>query len=292
MKKPQKLLRIISIVLGLASCAFFVFDIFIFTRLQPRMVSFEAISLAEEGLFNWIGVGLLIFLTFCLLSLFQLSKFLKNAQNITLFSLFLIGSGVLSLLFIFADVALLSDIGKQYRHGLEQPEWLILYLVIVFQFITAIIFTYLHYFGFLKEKRGDTIAQDSNIFVVVHFVGVICGLMGLTSSGMRFLFPGATHKEHVVMNLIILFPYVLILGYWWITKLQEENWLWVDEKQTQDIGTSSFLTLCLSGFFMTLVFIFNYSSLTGVVSLLWFPLNLFSVLLFFSLGNLYFTGKC
>ena len=291
MKNPGKLLRIVCIVLGLASTAFFVIDIFIFTRLQPKMVRFEAISPVEEGLFNWVGIGLLIFLVFCLLSLFQLSKFLKNAKNITLFSLILVSSGVLSLLFVFGDVALLSDIGKQYKYGLDQPEWLVVYPVIVFQFITAIVFTYLHFFGFSKKKQVKNIAQDSNIFLVVQYVGIICGLMGLTNSSLRFLFPGATNKGHIVMNFIILAPYALAVGYWLITKLQEKDRQWVDEKQIQDIGKSAFLTLGISAIFMTLLFIFNYSNLNGVISLLWFPLYLFSVLLFFALGNLYFTGR-
>ncbi len=292
MKKPEKLLRGVGIVLGLASTAFFVIDYFIFTRLQPKMVSFEAVSPAEEGLMNWVGISLLLFLAFCLLSLFQLAKFLKNARKITPFSLFLIVSGVLSLLFIFVDVALISDIGKQYKHGLAQPEWLVLYPVMVFQFITAIVFTYLHFFGFTKEKPVKHIARDNNIFLVVQYVGVICGLMGLTSSSLRFLFPGATLQVHIVMSLIILLmPYALVVGYWLITKLQEEHRQWYDEKQIQDIGRSAFLTLVLSVILMVVVFITNYNNLSGVVSLLWFPLYLFSVLLFFSLGNLYLTGK-
>ena len=292
MKKPEKLLRSMSIVLGLVSTAFFVVDYFIFTRLRPKMVSFEAVSPAEEGLMNWVGIGLLSFLAFCLLSLFQTAKFLKNARKITLFSLFLIVSVVLSLLFIFGDVALLSDIGKQYTHGLVQPEWLVLYPVMAFQCITAIIFTYLHLYGFSKEEQVKHIARDSNIFLVVQYVGVICGLMGLTSSSLRFLFPGATLQVHIVMSLItLLMPYALVVGYWLITKLQEEHRQWYDEKQIQDIGKSAFLTLVLSVILMAVLYIINYSNLSGVVSLLWLPLYLFSILLFFSLGNLYLTGK-
>ena len=260
MKKPEKLLRSVSVVLGLASTAFFVIDYFIFTRLRPKMVNFEAVSPAEEELMNWVGIGLLSFLAFCLLSLFQTAKFLKNARKITLFSLFLIVSGVLSLLFILGDVALLSDIGKQYKHGLAQPEWLVLYPVMAFQFSTAIIFTYLHFFGFSKEKQVKHIARDNNIFLVVQYVGVICGLLGLTSSSLRFLFPGATQQVHIVMSLItLLMPYALAVGYWLITKLQEEHRQWYDEKQIQEIGKSAFLTLFFSVILMGVVFIINYN---------------------------------
>lgn len=102
MKKLEKLLRSFSLVLGLACIAFFVFDYFFFSHLRPKMVSFEVISSAEEKLMNWTGIGLLLFLIFCLLSLFQTVKYLKNVRKITFFSLFLVASGVLSLLFIFS----------------------------------------------------------------------------------------------------------------------------------------------------------------------------------------------
>ena len=48
MKKLETLMRGVSIVLGLASIAFFVFDYFVFASLQPKMIRFEAISAAEE----------------------------------------------------------------------------------------------------------------------------------------------------------------------------------------------------------------------------------------------------
>ena len=86
------------------------------------------------------------------------------------------------------------------------------------------------------------------------------------------------------MSLItLLIPYALVVGYWLITKLQEEHRHWYDEKQIQDIGKSAFLTLVLSVILMSMLFIINYSNLSCVVSLLCLPLYLFSVLLFFSL---------
>ncbi len=293
MTKQTKPLKIITIVLGLASIAFFIFDYFVFISLRPKMVRFEAISPVEEGLLNWVGIGLLLFLAFCLLTLFQIAKQVKNAKKITLFSLFLVASGVLSLLFIFSDVALLNDIGKQYRYGLAQPEWLLLYLVMGFQFIVGIMFTYLHLFGFKKEKQLEYVAQDSNIFLVVQYVGVICGLLGLLSSSLGFFYSSAwnlvTHTT--VGSIVLLTPYTLAVLYWLFIKLRERPLRWYDEKQLQDIGKSSFSTLILSVVFMNGLFIANYHNLGGVVSILWLPLYMFLVLLLFSSGNLYFGGK-
>jgi hypothetical protein len=293
MTKLDKLLRSISLVLGLTSTAFFVFDHFLFSKLRPKMIRFEAISPVEEGLMNWVGVGLLLFLAFCLLSLFQIAKFLKNAKKITLFSLFLVGCGVLSLLFIFSDVALLNDIGKQYKHGLSQPEWSILYPIMAFQFVTAIVFTYLQFSGSLRQKQLNYIAKDSNIFLIVQYVGVICGLMGLSLSSLGFLFPRAWSLQvhTTTTSIILLVPYFLVVSYWFLIKLQEKTRQWYDEKQLQDVGKSAFLTLILSVVFMIGLFITNYNNLGGVVSIVWLPLYLFFVLLLFSAGNLFFSGK-
>jgi MFS family permease len=282
-----------SILLGFFSTAFFIFVFFVFASLQPKMVNFESLPPTEEELFNWIGIGLLLFLAFCLLSLLQTAKYLKNAKTITLFSFFLVASGVLSLVFIFIDAALLSDIGKQYKQGLAQPEWVMVYPVMAFQFISAILFTYFHIFGFTREKPFNYVAHDSNTFIIVQYVGIICGLMGLSFSSLGFLFPRAWSVNiHTTMNLIILLsPYLLAVGYWLTTKLQEKNRQWYDEKQIQDMGKSALITQVLSVVLMIGLFISNYTNLDGVISMIWFPLYLFFVLFLFSSGNLFFSGR-
>jgi len=291
--KKQKILKNISIFLGLAASAFFVFDYFYFARLQPKMVRFEAISGGEEKLMNLVGVGLLVLLAFLLVSLFCLVRYLKKAKKITFFTLLLVTCGVLSLLFIFADVALLSDIGKQYKHNLSQPEWLMLYPIITFQFITTIVFIYFHLFGFKKENQLKQVVRDSNIFLIVQYVGIICGLMGFSLTSLGFLFPRAWNLEihTTISSIILLIPYALATFYWLVTKRQEKNRQWYDEKQLQDVGKSAFLTLIASVIFMIILFVVNYYNLGGVVKVLWLPLYLFFVLLLFSLTNLYFAGK-
>lgn len=293
MRKLRKLLRWIAVGLGFTSSAFLVINFFIFARLRPKMIRFEAVSADEESLINLVGIGLLFFLIFCLASLLRIAKYLKNAKKIAPFSLFLVIIGVLSLLLVFGDVALLSDIGKQYKHGLSQPEWLILYPVMLLQLLTAVVFTFFHLFGFKKENQVKYVAKDSNIFMVTQYVGILCGLMGLSSSSLGFLFPRAwTLETHTTLSsTIFLTPYVLIVAYWLAVKFQEKTKQWYDEKQLQDIGKSALLTLTGSVFLMTFLFIANYNQLSGVVSLLWFPLYTFLVLLLFSLGNLYFAGK-
>lgn len=287
----NKLLKITTFILGILSISFFAFDYVIFSQLRPKMVDFQAISLVEENLFNWVGIGLLIFLVFCLLSLWRLVAYLKKVQTINWFSLFLLVSGVLSLVFVFGDVALIGDIGKQYKNGWSQPEWSILYWVIAGQFVTSLVFTGFHACG--NKKQLSYVARDSNIFSIVQVVGIVCGLLGLSFSSLGFFFPRAwmLGVHTTATSIILLTPYILAVFYWLVTKLQEKHRQWYDEKQLADVGKSAFLTLIISVIFMVVLFFANYSSLGGVVSILWLPLYLFWVLLLFSAGNWYFNNR-
>jgi hypothetical protein len=293
MMKPTIWQKNISILLGFVSILFFGFAAFYFLKIQPRMIRFDAITTTEEGLLNWVGVGLLFFLAFCLLSLLRTVQHLKKSSSVSFLSISLVILGVLALLFVFSDVALLGDIVKQYRHGLDQPEWMLVYPIMGFQLFVALVFTYFHVAGFSKDAQPEYVARDSNIFLVVHFVGVVCGLMGLVLASLGFVFARAwSLLVHTTMSSIILLsPYGLAVLYWLFTKLREENRLWYDEKQLLDVGKSAFLTLAASVVFMTALFIANYGNLSGVISIIWLPLYLFFVLSLFSASNLFFAGR-
>ena len=293
MKTLIRLLKPAAIILGVVSVAFFIYDYFVLAHLRPRMVSYEVVTPSEENLLYGVIIGLLVILAFYMLSLLRIARHLRSAQNVTFLSVILVVAGVLALLFVFSDYALLNDISKQYRHGLSQPEWSLVYPIMGFQFIIAVVFTYLHMTGFNEEGQVSRVVRDSNIFLIVQYVGVICGGMGLALSGLSFFYPNGWNVDiHTTMSLVImLFPYVLAVLYWLVTKLQEENRQWTDEKQLQDVGQSAILTLLLSVIMMPVLFFANYNNLGGVVSIVWLPLYLYSVLFLFSLGNLYFTNK-
>jgi hypothetical protein len=294
MKRLKNWLGYLTPILGFASSLSFIVAYFIFETLRPKMVRFQTLTAAEENLMNFVGIGLLLFLAFCLLSLWQLVRYLKNAQEISLSSLLLLAPGVLGLLLIFGDIALLNDIGKQYRYGLSQPEWLVLYIVMAFQFVSALVLTYANLFKLKEEVQVKHIARDSNIFMVSQYIGLICGSMGLAFISLNFFFPRSLWmmKIHTVMTtIVLLIPYLLIVTYWFIVKLQEKPKEWYDEKQVQDVGRSSLLTLILSTVVMSFLFFLNYNHLSGVVSVLWFQFYAFLVLSLFSLSNLYYSKK-
>lgn len=292
MKKIIQAQRALTILFAFLSIAFFVYDFFVFWKLNPKMVAFESLSGLEESMLTWVGIGLVLILIFFLLSLLQIAKFIKHAAILKPFPLFLVISGILSVLFVFSDVALLSDIHKQYRHGLAQPEWSLLYPMMALQAVITLAFTVLHLSGALVPKQVDSIARDNNIFLVVQYVGLLCGLMGLAFSFLGFLFPHGWTLLHTAMNMVVLlFPYALVVLFWLVTKLREVDRQWFDEKQRQDIGRSALLTLVIDTACMVVLFFANYQNLVGIVSLLWLPLHFFGVMFLFSLGNIFFSNR-
>ena len=71
------------------------------------------------------------------------------------------------------------DINKQYLHGWDQPEWFLVIPILGAQFVYAILLTCLHTTGYFLKAKHKPVAWDVNIFLVVQYVGVVCGLMGL-----------------------------------------------------------------------------------------------------------------
>lgn len=285
--RRERVLKYAVAILGSASSAFLAANYFIFANLRPKMVQFNEIGATEENLMVLAGIGLLLFFLFCSFSLLRLAQRIKRTGKITPVSALLIVSGVLSFLFVFADLALLNDINKQYTYGLAQPEWSILFPIITFQLITAVAFTCLSLFERDGENQAKGNPRDNSTFLAVQYVGITCGLVGLTLSSLGFVFPRAWLPgiHGTISCVILLAPYALALVYWLLSSLPLRMQKW----HVQGVGKSSLLTLTASVIFMVLLFLGNYGNLGGVVSILWFPLYTFLVLFVFSLGNLWFS---
>lgn len=293
MKKNKQPLQAMNVFLGFLSIAIFVFIFYTLYRLRPNMLIFERLTSMEDALLTGVGLGLLVIFGFYLFSLWQIAKHIKQAQEIKPIPLISIILGVLSLLFIFSDIALLSDIHKQYRFGLSQPEWVIVFPIMGVQFFTVILFLFFHLTSRFVYNNSDQPARDINIFLILQYVGVISGLMGLGLAGMGFIYAsGWNPTTHSLLGgITILSPYGLALFYWLITKFQEKDRQWFDEKQSQDIGKSAILTLSVNTILLIILFAINFQHLNGIISMLWMPIYLFSSLLLFSLGNIYFSKK-
>lgn len=292
MKKPGFLQKI-NRLLGLLSVLFFIYALLVLPVLQAKMVRFEGLTPLEEMMITSMGVGLLFFMLFYLLTLLQNIRYVRHSEKINFFSLLLIVALVICVLLVFADWALLSDIHKQYLHELSQPEWALVYPILSVQFLMTLLFVFLHFTGYFVHQQIPDVAQDNNTFLLVQYVGLLSGLFGLVNQSLGFLFPGKTNflVHTVIGSLVLLFPYVVVVFYWTGTKLKESRRVWFDEKQRMDLGKSAMFAVVLDLLVMSIIYAANINNLQGVVHQVWFPLHLFSVIFFFSWGNLFFSKR-
>jgi uncharacterized membrane protein len=292
MNKMDKFLKWVGILLGVMSLGFFVYDFFFFQDLRPRMVAFEPTTAMDEVRTIWTGIGLILYMGCCAASLWRITNYLKRTNKVIPVYVLLVLAGLIAALFVFSDIVLLRDIGNQHKHGLSQPEWSLLYPIMIFQFLVGLSLVISHLFGFNEKNLLAEVAFDSNIFLVAQYVGLLCGFMGLSAAFLGYLFPHAWKLEvHTTSLILLLLPYGLVTLYWFAVKLKEKPRIFFDEKQQLDVGRSAFWTLVLEVLIMTGLFIANIKDLGGVTSINWLPIFLFSTLLLFSLGNLYFSQR-
>jgi hypothetical protein len=293
MKKNHSLMRIITNLFGFLTMAAFLYALIILSKLQQKMVALQALSPLESALLTGVGFALLVILAFFLLSLWQIVRFIKFAEKLTLFSVFLIIAGVVAILFVFSDIALLGDIAKQHQHGLAQPEWSLVFPIMIGQFLVTLLFFYLHVTGMIARKQVDRVLIDIHVFLVVHYMGLICGGLGLVMAllGLFFTRGWSLYVHTILTSLILLFPYGLAVIYWLITTRKAQQGEWWDEKQFQDVGKSALLTLGVVMLIMVVLFITHLNQLDGAIRLQWFPIYLFSNVFTFSLANIIFSSR-
>ena len=214
---------------------------------------------------------------------------------------FLFFTGIVSLLMLFGDFALMSDISKEFVFGLP-GEFNILFFSQVLHLVFYILMIVLLVSSkrSIKKKGEEIVLKDDSIFINAQYIGILSGISGLvlitifSTLYLRFydLPVWAIKAGIVISSLIAVIPYTLIAFYWLITKLRERTGEWYDEKQFQDITRSSFVVLMMSIIFLLTVFIIQY--IFGDFELLnyiWFPLYFFFMLLLFSSTTLFFNKR-
>ena len=288
MQRSKDMATVTVAAIGVAAGVALVIAYGLLETLRPKMVAFEPLTAGEEALVNYVGIGLMLALVFCTLAVARIIGFSRRTQRILPFHILVIAAGVLALLFIFSDIALLGDIGKQYELGLSQPEWTILYGVMAFQVLAVVGLLYATTFTLGTGNAGMQVSRDSTIFLLAQVVGVLCGGVGLALTVMNFRFPRPlwmVQAQMVPIMVVILAPYALMAALWMLVKLREGG-EWFDEKQRQDVGASAFLTMVIGMVGMAILYFLNQDDLQGMVSVLWFSFYAFLILLSFSSVNL------
>lgn len=289
-----------TFVLCLTSFCGLVFNLVFYKILRNKIINYEDIMVISDKIGIFVAIIFIIFFFFhisAILSLILQLKFFKRESLLRSFSFFV---SIISTLMIFGDFALLSDITKEYIHGLEEGiagEFLVLYLsqgLHLLFIILVILLVILTKKEIHKKVAEEIVLKDESIFINANYIGVLCSISGLGILALSSIFLPlwAISKGIIIITLMVVLPYIIIIIYWLITKVREKIGEWYDEKQYQDITKASLSTLIVSVVLLAVIFAFQYwFNEFNLLNVIWFPLYLFVTILLFSSITLYFSKK-
>ncbi len=301
MKRLLKISNNTTLVLCAISIAGLIFTNTFFIILRNMIVGMGDVESFMEEFSIPVSSVYIVFGLFHLSALFILILQLKFFKRDNFLRAFLFFTGITSLLMLFGDSALASDISKEYIFGLPD-EFYILFLSQGLHFVFYILMMVLLISTrkSVGKEKEEIVLRDDSIFINAQYIGILSGASGLVLiSVFSYLYSAlyplplwAAKAGILVTSLIAVIPYILIVFYWLIIKLREKTGEWYDEKQYQDITRASLVTLVSSIIIMTAIFLVQYY-VTGsdFIILTWFPFYIFLVLLLFSSSTLYFSKR-
>jgi len=301
MKRLLKISNNTTLVLCSISTAGLIFTNTFFLMLRNMIIYMGDVGSFIDKFSIPVVAIYVIFGFFHLSAIFTLILQLNFFKRDNFLRAFLFFTGTTSLLMLFGDFALLSDISKEYVFGLP-GELNILFFSQALHFIFYILMIVLLVSTRKLVRKGgeEIVLKDDSIFINAQYIGILSGVSGLilvTIFSLMYLavYPlplWAAKAGIVVTSLIAIIPYILIVFYWLVIKLKERISEWYDEKQYQDITKASLVTLTASIIIMTVIFIIQYFLSTfDFINITWFPFYIFLVLLLFSSSTLYFSKK-
>jgi hypothetical protein len=299
MKQLLKISNNTTLVLCSISIAGLIFNNIFYLMLRNMIINMGDV----ENFMNQFSIPVtgiyLIFGFFHLSAILTLILQLNFFKRDNFLRAFLFFTSITSLLMLFGDFALMSDISKEYVFGLP-GEFNILFFSQALHFVFYILMIILLVLTrkSVRKKDEEIVLKDDSIFINAQYIGILSGVSGLvliTIFSLLYLmvYPlplWALKSGVVVTSLIAVIPYILIVFYWLIIKLKERISEWYDEKQYQDLTKSSLVVLLVSIIFLLVVFIMQY--IFGnfeLLNFIWFPLYFFFTLLLFSAATLFFN---
>jgi len=301
MKRLLKISNNTTLVLCSISIAGLLFTNTFFLMLRDKIINMGNVESFMDKFSIPVAVVYFIFILFHLLAMFTLILQLNFFKRDNFLRAFLFFTGITSLLMLFGDFALASDISKEYIFGLP-GEFNILFVSQALHFIFYILIIVLLVLTrkSVWQEREEIVLKDDSIFINAQYIGILSGISGLiliTVFSFLYLtvFPlpsWAVDTGIIVISLIAVIPYILIVFYWLIIKFRERVSEWYDEKQYQDITRASLVTLIASIIIMAAIFVTQYFvNAFNFFNEIWFPFYIFLVLLLFSASTLYFNKK-
>ncbi len=299
MKRLLKISNNTTLVLCSISIAGLVFTNTFFLMLRDKIINMGDVESFMDKFSIPVVVVYFIFIFFHLSAMLTLILQLNFFKRDNFLRAFLFFTGITSLLMLFGDFALASDISKEYIFGLP-GEFNILFFSQALHFIFYILMIVLLVLArkSVRKEHEEVVLKDDSIFINAQYIGILSGISGLiliTIFSFLYLtvYPlpsWAVDAGIIVISLIAVIPYILIVFYWLIIKLREGISEWYDEKQYQDITRASLVTLIASIIVMAAIFVVQYFVRAfNIMSEIWFPFYIFLVLLLFSASTLYFN---
>lgn len=302
MKRLLKISNNTTLILCLISIAGFIFTNTFFLILRNMIINMGNVESFMDKFSIPIAAVYIIFGFSHLAAMFTLILQLNFFKRDNFLRAFLFFTGIISLLMLFGDFALSSDISKEYIFGLP-GEFNILFLSQALHFIFYILMIILLVLTrkSVSKKSEGIVLKDDSIFINAQYIGVLSGISGLIlvtifSLLALTIYPlpsWAVDAGIIMISIIAVVPYILIVFYWFIIKLKENTTEWYDEKQYRDITRASLITLVASIIIMAAFFATQYfTSAFNFLNEIWFPFYIFIVLLLFSASILYFNKNC
>ena len=297
MNKFLKRLRIISLSLGVMATGGLIYNLILFAYLRRKVLNFEALGNQVEILGILAGLSLALIGCFHLCTVITLLLQITVQKSVSTLKILAGVIGVISGMLLLSDLAMIQDIGKEYQVGWDTSgEWTILFINHgLHTLFTVLAFLALMVRGKTEESPKEIAIKDDTLFVVTHTTGLLCGGLGLVASLLALAVPlqvWIVEAISVPIGLLVLLPYLFILGIWLFTKRREKVVEWFDEKQSQDTSKAGLWTLIVTLPCMVAIGILQRVNGPGSVwNFIWLPLYIFLVMTAFSSATLYWLKR-
>ena len=284
MSRILKTFHYISLGLGFLALAALAFNLYFFSLYYPVATQFLELDPSLESLGIVAALNIITIALFHLVCVLTLLVHLIKQKQISTLVIAAIALGTISGIMNLGDVALLSDIGKEYPLGWEtQGEWIVLFISYSLHAMTLVL-TFLSLKLNLKGGQGpaDKVIKDEVLFLSLFSTGLISSGLGILAVIAAFFFPlEAWIMRRVIpmLGIIILSPFLVILVIWLFRKRLGVRQPELDEKQSGDLARASLFTL--SWIIPALILFFGFQiseNLSESLQLLWLPLLVFGTL--------------
>jgi hypothetical protein len=301
MKKLMSFSEKITLSFLILSIPGFIYNLILYIRIEIKTISLELINALISKTENYAGIFIILIILFHLAAIFTIILKLKTVGRESILLAFIFFISIISLLMVFGDFALITDIVKEYNAGLPgiESEFAILYLSqllhLLFYCLVMIFLIMNNHIKKYSSQNGIGVpVKDEAVFINAQYIGIFTGVMGIVIlASLSFFSPlWAIKKGIVTLCAVMVIPYIAIVIYWLVIKTRERVTEWYDEKQFQDVTKAGLISFISSIAILAIFFVLqNTVSKFPQIGVVWFPLYFFIALLIFSGTILYLSKK-